>query len=66
MKTRSLLKAIKNYLNDEEGQTSTEYILLLAIVATVIFKFRNSFDQQMDNILKSVFRKVQEIVDGIN
>ena len=28
------------YFKDETGQTSTEYILLVAVVAAIVFKFR--------------------------
>lgn len=30
------------YLKDETGQTSTEYILLVAVVATIVFKFKTA------------------------
>lgn len=30
------------YLKDETGQTSTEYILLVAVVAAIVFKFRSA------------------------
>lgn len=30
------------YLKDETGQTSTEYILLVAVVATIVFKFKSA------------------------
>ena len=30
------------YFKDEAGQTSTEYILLVAVVAAIVFKFRDT------------------------
>ncbi len=30
------------YFKDEAGQTSTEYILLVAVVAAIVFKFREA------------------------
>jgi len=30
------------YFKDEAGQTSTEYILLVAVVAAIVFKFRSA------------------------
>ena len=45
MKTTGLISLlwikVKGYLREEEGQTSTEYILLLAVVAFIIFKFKS-------------------------
>ena len=31
------------FLKDEEGQTSTEYILLVAVVALIVFKFKDIY-----------------------
>lgn len=35
------------YLKDEEGQTSTEYILLVAVVATIVFKFKGAITAKL-------------------
>lgn len=35
------------YLKDETGQTSTEYILLVAVVATIVFKFKNAITKKL-------------------
>lgn len=47
------------YLQDEKGQTSTEYILLVAVVAMIILKFKTTLQKNLDNITESVFRKTQ-------
>ena len=36
------MKKLMAYLKDESGQTSTEYILLVAVVAMIIFKFKKT------------------------
>ena len=36
-----MYKQFINYLKDEDGQTSTEYILLIAVVAIIVFKFKD-------------------------
>lgn len=54
------------YMLDESGQTSTEYILLVAVVAMIVFKFKKEADTQLGNITKSVFGKAQTMVDGID
>ena len=35
------------YLKDETGQTSTEYILLVAVVATIVFKFKSAITKKL-------------------
>jgi Flp pilus assembly pilin Flp len=35
------------YLKDETGQTSTEYILLVAVVATIVFKFKGAITNKL-------------------
>jgi pilus assembly protein Flp/PilA len=35
------------YLKDEKGQTSTEYILLVAVVATIVFKFKEEITKKL-------------------
>lgn len=47
------------YLKDEEGQTSTEYILLVAVVAAVIFKFRTVLDDKLSSLVNKVFDKAE-------
>lgn len=49
------------YLKDEEGQTSTEYILLVAVVAGVIFKFRKALDEKLTNLVNTVFGKADKL-----
>lgn len=35
------------YLKDEKGQTSTEYILLVAVVATIVIKFKGAITEKL-------------------
>lgn len=35
------------YLRDEKGQTSTEYILLVAVVATIVLKFKGAITTKL-------------------
>lgn len=34
------LETIKQFLKDESGQTTTEYILILAVIVTIFMQFR--------------------------
>jgi len=48
-------KHIVRFLKDEEGQTSTEYILLIAVVALIVFKFKGIAMTRLTTILENVF-----------
>jgi pilus assembly protein Flp/PilA len=58
MKT-SLFKSIVSYLKDDEGQTSTEYILLVAVVALIIFKFKDIAVTRLEKLTNGVFNKAE-------
>jgi pilus assembly protein Flp/PilA len=62
----SMKHLILAYLKDEEGQTSTEYILLIAVVALIVFKFKSVATERLTNIVNSVFDKAGNMVDGID
>ena len=53
------------YLRDESGQTSTEYILLVAVVAMIVFKFKQTAGDKLDKLTQSVFGKADQMVEGI-
>jgi pilus assembly protein Flp/PilA len=55
-----------NYLKDEDGQTSTEYILLVAVVEVIIFKFKNTLGTALDELVGKVFGKANKIADELN
>lgn len=62
---KGLIKNIKGYLKDENGQTSMEYVLILALAAMVIFKLKGQMDTQFTSIIEGVFGKVKGIADEI-
>ena len=54
------------YLKDESGQTSTEYILLVAVVAAVVFKFKGVIMEKLvgDNgLVGKVFDKADGLLE---
>ncbi len=56
------------FLKDESGQTSTEYILLVAVVAFVIFKFKDVINERLvgpDGMVNKVFSKADGILDNL-
>ncbi len=48
---------VVEFLKDESGQTSTEYILLVAMVALIVIKFGGKLREELDNMVSSVFGK---------
>jgi pilus assembly protein Flp/PilA len=62
---RSKMKMLMAYLKDESGQTSTEYILLVAVVAMIVFKFKKTAGDRLDSITNGVFGKADTMVQGI-
>ena len=59
-------KYILAYLQDESGQTSTEYILLVAVVALIVFKFKSVATEKLNGITEQVFEKAGSFVDNID
>jgi pilus assembly protein Flp/PilA len=53
------------YFKDESGQTSTEYILLVAVVAVVIYKFKDKLESNLTGMVDGVFSKGNSILDDI-
>lgn len=51
------------YIKDEDGQTSTEYILLVAVVAIIVFKFKGVAEEKLMGIINKVFERAGGLVD---
>lgn len=58
-----MVRHIFAFLKDEEGQTSTEYILLVAVVALIVFKFKDIAKERLMKITEDVFDKAGGLVD---
>ena len=58
------------YLKDESGQTSTEYILLVAVAAAIVIKFKGAITKQLmgddgsGGLLGDVFKGVKSKVNS--
>jgi pilus assembly protein Flp/PilA len=59
------MKTLLAYFKDESGQTSTEYILLVAVVAMIIFKFKSKMDSGLGSITDKVFTNANGLADQI-
>lgn len=59
------MKKLMAYFKDESGQTSTEYILLVAVVAMIIFKFKSKMDTGLTNVTDTVFGRANDLAEKI-
>ena len=59
-----MYQLIADYLRDEEGQTSTEYILLVAVVAMIVLKFKDKLNSKLEGVLNGVFSKVDSSIQS--
>ena len=60
------MKKVLEFLKDESGQTSTEYILLVAVVAFIIFKFKDVLQDKLLGLAGKIFDKADDLVDTMN
>ena len=56
MKTTGLRK----FILDESGQTTTEYILILAVVVTLIMQFKKNFTRLLQKMLGNLEQQIDE------
>jgi pilus assembly protein Flp/PilA len=57
------MKKLMEFLKDESGQTSTEYILLVAVVAFIIFKFKDVLQDKLLGLASRIFDNADSLVD---
>ncbi len=50
------LEAINKFLKDESGQTTTEYILILAVIVTIFMQFR----KKLLKIIEKLFGQLDD------
>jgi len=51
------------YLRDEDGQTSTEYILLVAVVAMIVFRFKTIAQSKLESLTNKVFSEAENSIN---
>jgi len=60
MKMKHMVR-INNFLKDESGQTTTEYILILAVIVTIFMQFR----KKLLGILGKIFGQLESSTDDV-
>lgn len=56
-------KLFIKFLKDESGQTSVEYILLVAVAAMLVMKFGGTAKERLGKLTDSVFNKADGLVN---
>lgn len=49
-----LKKTLSDFYSDEEGQSTTEYILMLSAVVMIAIKFKSTFATKIGNIVEKL------------
>lgn len=59
---------MKQFLRDEEGQTTVEYLLIIAVIVVVISVLgkglRDKLPQTIDEVFKGVNNKIKELMSA--
>ena len=63
-KMASLMDCIRSFKNDETGQSTTEYILILSVVVMIALKFKTTFSTQLNKIIGTVSTQIDSAVDN--
>lgn len=54
------------FFKDESGQTSTEYILLVAVVALIVFRFKKTATDRLSSLTDGIFTAGDNVLKDIN
>jgi Flp pilus assembly pilin Flp len=60
------MKLLKNLWNDERGQSTTEYILILSVVVMIAMKFKGAFQGKLMKIVDMLGGKIEEAATDVN
>jgi Flp pilus assembly pilin Flp len=56
---------LKQFLRDEEGQTTVEYLLIIAVIVVVISVLGKNLQQRIPETVSKVFQGVNKKIDGL-
>lgn len=56
----TIQEQVLRFLRDEEGQSTTEYILILAVVVMIASKFRKEIGDQIAKVTTRVGNQISE------
>ncbi|RZA07077.1 MAG: hypothetical protein EOP11_08700 [Proteobacteria bacterium] len=52
----------KNFMKDESGQTTTEYILILAVIVTIFMQFRTKLTGMLGKVFKQLDSATEDVI----
>lgn len=58
------LETIQKFLKDESGQTTTEYILILAVIVTIFMQFRKRLLAIIQKLFKGLDTATDSAMEG--
>lgn len=61
-----LMVNLKQFLKDESGQTTTEYILILAVIVTIFMQFRKKLLAIISKLFKGLDTATDQALDGLS
>lgn len=60
------LGTFKNFLKDESGQTTTEYILILAVIVTIFMQFRKKLLAILNKLFQGLDDSATKAIEGMD
>lgn len=61
-----MVTKVKNFLRDESGQTTTEYILILAVIVTIFMQFRKKLLTIINKLFTGLDSATDDALGGIS
>ncbi len=59
----NVLKHIRDFWKDEDGQSTTEYILILGVVVIIALKFKKGIGDKISNATDKIGGKIESVID---
>lgn len=56
---------MKNLWTDDRGQSTTEYILILAVVVMIAVKFKNTFGQKLTSVVNNLGGQIDNATSDV-
>lgn len=63
MQLKKWSEHFKRFISDEKGQSTTEYILILAVVVMIALKFKTKFGATMERATSTLDTKMNGMLD---
>jgi Flp pilus assembly pilin Flp len=57
---------LKNFLKDESGQSTTEYVLLLVFIVAAVSKVGGTLKNKLDSLVSTIFNKAESAAGNID